>query len=387
MDVEVSETSNISFDTAEKIQVPHNMPKTPRRASQVFNFLTQKRSSSPNPSSERPLPDLPSYFSSPSDEGHVKAKPRGRSRSHFSDDSSDHSTSNNSRTVIPSVSSHNTRPSSKDSDTCHSHSKIPTVNISQPMSLRSRSGSRSQSRSGSQSRSRSPSGSTSSGRGRGREAERVGKYLPPNTPDPVLGVEDPDGPRPVKLIHRGQMKVVVTAPTPSHHNNGSVTPSRIPRGPRTLKNQPRDVERRSTLLDRSNSQNSNSDPFTVHSQPQKEKPVSRSRSGSSSSLLDFNSRPSLDERPSRRSKKILEDAAGKENNLGLAVQPDIPFTPYRSNSRLQRSAIDVTVFQPPSPASSSELSPVGKQIMMDLRMQKKMSRKDRERSKKSENRF
>ncbi|KAJ7612513.1 hypothetical protein DFH06DRAFT_1484905 [Mycena polygramma] len=61
-------------------------PQTPQRASQVFGFLTDKRRSRVAEDDERSLPELPSAFSSPSDEDSPPA--RGRSRSHFSSDSS-----------------------------------------------------------------------------------------------------------------------------------------------------------------------------------------------------------------------------------------------------------------------------------------------------------
>ncbi|KAJ7442256.1 hypothetical protein FB451DRAFT_1105769 [Mycena latifolia] len=61
-------------------------PKTPQRASQVFGFLTDKRRSRAVEDDERSLPELPSAFSSPSTEDSPPA--RGRSRSHFSSDSS-----------------------------------------------------------------------------------------------------------------------------------------------------------------------------------------------------------------------------------------------------------------------------------------------------------
>jgi hypothetical protein len=78
----------------------------------------------------------------------------------------------------------------------------------------------------------------------------------------------------------------------------------------------------------------------------------------------------------------------KENSMALSVKPDIPSTPLRSKSTdsraLFRAAVDPSVFRPPvgmvpSPASSSELSPVGRQLMMNLRKQRMTARElDRE---------
>jgi hypothetical protein len=89
LEVELSDLS----DLAETPPRPsHNSPyavpdpKTPQRASQVFGFLTDKRRSRAPEDDERSLPELPSTFSSPSDEGSPPVL--DRSRSHFSSDSS-----------------------------------------------------------------------------------------------------------------------------------------------------------------------------------------------------------------------------------------------------------------------------------------------------------
>ncbi|KAF7308793.1 hypothetical protein MKEN_01078700 [Mycena kentingensis (nom. inval.)] len=63
-------------------------PNTPRRASQIFGFLTQKRESGFVLDDERSLPDLPSEHSSPSSLESRPPPARNRSRSHFSSDSS-----------------------------------------------------------------------------------------------------------------------------------------------------------------------------------------------------------------------------------------------------------------------------------------------------------
>jgi hypothetical protein len=69
----------------------------------------------------------------------------------------------------------------------------------------------------------------------------------------------------------------------------------------------------------------------------------------------------------------------KENMaaFGLSASPELPHTPLRSNSSraLSRSAVTMASFKPPegmtpSPASSSELSPVGKTMMQDVRRQR-----------------
>ncbi|KAI4523381.1 hypothetical protein K525DRAFT_178667, partial [Schizophyllum commune Loenen D] len=66
-------------------------PKTPQRASQIFGFITEKRRSqtldaaNSAKSNDKGLPQLPSYFSSPSDDGHEESRPTSRKgRSHTS---------------------------------------------------------------------------------------------------------------------------------------------------------------------------------------------------------------------------------------------------------------------------------------------------------------
>jgi len=81
----------------------------------------------------------------------------------------------------------------------------------------------------------------------------------------------------------------------------------------------------------------------------------------------------------------------KENQLSLSVRQEIPATPLRSNTTsgsrsLFRSVVHQGMFQPPvgmtpSPTSSSEMSPVGRQMMMDVRQQRLKAREtDREKS-------
>ncbi|KAJ6607507.1 hypothetical protein B0H10DRAFT_552654 [Mycena sp. CBHHK59/15] len=222
-------------------------PKTPQRASQVFGFLTEKRRSrvtdDSDGRSERSLPQLPSTFSSPSDED----LPRGRSRSHFSSDSSADSI------VAPLP-------------------VIPTEEQSHPhLAIES------------------------------QHAENVTK----KTND-------------VKILMAGPTKVIVTAPTPSfHHDN-----------------------------------------------------TSRSSGSGSGSVGSVGS-----EKSKRRSILAVFE---KENDRHLSAKQELPRTPIRTTSisrPFQRGAVNASVYRAPaSPASSSELSPAGQQLMEDLRRQRSRAR-------------
>jgi len=92
-------------------------------------------------------------------------------------------------------------------------------------------------------------------------------------------------------------------------------------------------------------------------------------------------------------KSLLSGVFDKENHTlsslgGLSAIPDIPVTPIRTRSVL-RSAVSPGSFRPPkgmvpSPASSEELSPVGKTIMEDVRRQRGKIREVRERERERE---
>ncbi|KAJ7043593.1 hypothetical protein C8F04DRAFT_1028537 [Mycena alexandri] len=86
LEVELSDISETPPRPSRNSPYAVQDPRTPQRASQVFDFLTDKRRSQIVEDDERSLPELPSAFSSPSSEGSPPA--RGRSRSHFSSDSS-----------------------------------------------------------------------------------------------------------------------------------------------------------------------------------------------------------------------------------------------------------------------------------------------------------
>jgi len=370
MEVELSictEESPQIVDESYVAEEPYSKdPKTPaRRASRVFDFLTEKkRSRAPEECFDRPLPDPPSAFSSPSDKGSTE----GPLRSHFSSDNSTcESAYYSPATSIPLVQDtpqHRRSNAASETGTRNHrfsvHTPAPKVRVETDSSILSPTA-----------------------------VQNISDTVPSD-----LKPEDVQQARKVKVIMNAPTKVIVTAATPSTADVENRPPTRIPRGPRSLKQARRNSikgKQRPTLLDRSNSANSSAspvkDPFTpVPSRPRK--PHSQRVSSTSSwSLAESDYQLARQEdakvRKSRResgTRTVLE----KENNLGrgLSVKSEIPSTPMRSGSSkssrsLFRSIVDPGVFQPPpSPASSTELSPVGQKMMLDARKQRVRVRKD-----------
>ncbi|KAJ7668323.1 hypothetical protein B0H17DRAFT_1087772 [Mycena rosella] len=257
-------------------------PKTPQRASQVFGFLTDKRRSRAVEDDERSLPEVPSAFSSPSDEASPPA--RGRSRSHFSSDSSADS-------INPTA--------------------LPTT-----------------------------------------PTETRFHDVPAEPPAPANDVQ-------VIMAH-GPTKVIVTAPTPSYHDN--VAPMRVPRGPRS---HPR--QRAGSGRERQ------ADSFTAI--PSR-RHVSRRSSASNSSIpvsLGERVEPGLVKTASKGSKRrSILAVFEKENHL--AARQELPRTPIRTGSISRPFQRGATHRAPASPASSLELSVAGQQLMVDLRQQRMKAR-------------
>ncbi|KAJ3906307.1 hypothetical protein F5879DRAFT_797858 [Lentinula edodes] len=381
MEVELSATTESSqiIDSPYITENPHNNldrdPKTPRRASEVFGFLAEKRKSRPTEETfDKLLSKPPSTFSSPSD----KDPSESTALSRFSEDSS--MFNHNPPIVTPS------RDASSSEFSRHSNSNTYP----------------------------NPSSNPSSQRPVSRMLFEDGRAS--RVPQQQL-TDQPSGPieedvREVKVILIAPTKVIVTAPTPLADTSDRPT-TRMTRGPRSLhrhrsRNNAKERGYREGLVERSNSSNS-SDPFTpIPSRPMK----LRSSSGSLSlTYMDSktthshghisNPMPLGKESRSRRhgsTKSLMSAVFDKENShnhtLGLVATPDIPFTPVRSNSSsrssLLRAAVTAASFKPPrdmtpSPASSTELSPVGKMMMMDVRRQKIMMRgtQEKERSQKS----
>ncbi|KAG7094067.1 hypothetical protein E1B28_007687 [Marasmius oreades] len=332
-------------------------PKTPFRASQVFRFFTERRGSRPPEDCERSLPDLPSVFSSPSDKDSTESS---TSRS-----PSDRS-SCNAMPLIPATPT----PTATLSNLGHHRSHAISCELSEPDSKTQKYASQILPR------AHSPfeTGSTTCIGSHGGVISLAEQ--PGDTSDDVTELIQV---RKVKVIMTVPTKVIVTAPTPSNNPEHNKLPTRIPRGPRSLqKRSTRNglKEYRPSLLDRSNSRSTVqiTDPFTpTISHPRK---LHRTSSSTSLNSTDRHNSEPLKYRKSTTSG--LREALQKENNLGLCVKNNLPFTPIRSNSSrssLFRTVVTPSSFRPPpgaipSPASSSELSPVGRQMMIDARNSK-----------------
>ncbi|KAL4261239.1 hypothetical protein AB1N83_007911 [Pleurotus pulmonarius] len=367
-------------------------PATPQRASQIFRFLTNKRYD--HDTNERSLPEPPSAFSSPSDEG---CNPE-ITKSHFSED-----TSFDADSIAPSTDSHNIPPNT---DTRSSFIHVSTSTLQSafiPCTPSKRS-----------------------------SASIPASHIPVVNEQETQETQDDDTRlgvkatpfNKVKVIMNGPTKVIVTAPTPCE-NPLVGSGVRIPRGPRAPSSRRRTSHPRPPprprLVERSNSTSS-----SIANQPTK--PTSRdsytaipsrhkragSRTSSQVSVVDVsfeqkdieNVKPVIDKRPIRPSRSegsrdLLSQAIAsqfeKENASlgsgdGLTAVAPLPFTPMRTHSAgrssLWRTAVTPSMFRPPpgmapSPASSSELSPVAKEMMLNLRQQRTKAREaERERGKK-----
>ncbi|KAF9006067.1 hypothetical protein BDQ17DRAFT_1352666 [Cyathus striatus] len=361
MDVELSLTSESSgliiHTIKEEEPIKAINPVTPRRASQVFGFLTERRRS-------KNLPDPPSVFSSPSEDGCSQHD----LRSHFSDTSSEcrASPSNNNNSAMP-----------YSSDTHRGPHRISTSSISRPMPLSKRS-------------SHASLNSNSQHVPRSRRESIVCDIAFDQAEDEDN--EDPDiqTAQKVRVIMSGPTKVIVTAPTPSQTH---ITPSRIPHGPRAPRRRSASGGYRSRpvmLTERSNTTVSRPSTQETHIPTPSSKRKTSALHKTSSALCE-NGHPlqGLERRKESISSKTgLENKAG----LGLSVKTEIPLTPLRTNSStcarspLYRTTVNRDMFKPPpgmtpSPASTSEMSPVGRQLMMDIRQQRMAAREvDREKT-------
>lgn len=370
MEVELSIATDFSacvdYPDQNQTRSPYENPdsKTPQRASQVFDFLTERRRSTKVSESDRPPPDLPSAFSSPSDEDSPPTMPLP----HASLDTS---------SELPYLPSRNATipPLDSDDDT---HIHPPTLKprtLFQPITTRA------------------PYLPTRARRNTIQES----RVETPRTPSKHRV------PGNVQVLMAGPTKVIVTAPTPSSITN--TPPSRIPRGPRAQAKRRSSgsmKKQRPTLTERSGSgsnASSSKDPFTpLPPRQHKAHRSTTSLASSSANLLQESDMPSTArpvEKTSRSESHTGKSNVGseKENNLGLSATPEFPLTPLRSHSgsassrsSLFRPTVNADMFKPPqgmtpSPTSSSELSPVGQQMMSDLRKQRMRAREvDRQRS-------
>ncbi|KAJ6591592.1 hypothetical protein DFH09DRAFT_974775 [Mycena vulgaris] len=258
-------------------------PKTPQRASQVFGFLTDKRRSRAVEDDERSLPELPSTFSSPSDEASPPV--RSRSRSHFSSDSSADSIEPAAPVPVTPIETH-----------------FHPVDLHRDITARAND---------------------------------------------------------VQVImENGPTKVIVTAPTPSYHDN--IVPMRIPRGPRSHHRQ-----RAGSGRERQ------ADSFTA---VPSRRHVSRRTSASTSipvSLAERVEPPQVKTSTKGKRRSILA-VFEKENHL--SAKQELPRTPIRTGSISRPFQRGATHRAPASPASSLELSAAGQQLMVDLRQQRMHAR-------------
>ena len=365
MEVELSMTIDISQDL-EDLNKNHpylnSNPNTPQRASQVFGFLTRGKQSKPVEEIERSLPELPSAFSSPSDEN----VPRDKLQSHFSDNSSQFTfVASRFSTAL----SDDTSPIPRARFSLMTHTPF---SLDRPASQELRSTFSDDS----------------------HDFHVPANLVQSHTPDAGKTFNDVSAfskQNEIKVIMDGPTKVIVTAPTPSANHQAS---PRIPRGPRAFPRRSSGSvkRRRSALVELSNSTSpSTKDPFI--SAPSRRRTQTHHRSNSQNSTVSSSRKISdgSTDYISKPTKLISTVPQQKENHLSLSVRQELPATPLRSTTSsgsrsLFRSVVHQGKFQPPagmppSPASSSEMSPVGRQMMMDVRQQRLKAREaDREKS-------
>ena len=350
MEVELSLSADISreMEGFNQKNNPYGSsdPSTPQRASQVFEFLTKaKQSKPPNPDFDRTLPELPSCFSSPSDEN--------ASREYFEPplpaDLANFQFNPTRFSVIPMPLFDETPKKPRPHSTLVEGSP-PFADLNEPRSAFSDDS---------------------------HDVHFAPKksFHVPETPAPTIPSAQDDRQNAIKVLLNGQTKVIVTAPTPGTGYEG---PSRL-RGPRAPPRRSSLNRRRSALVEVSNSSpTSSADPFNV---PSKRKSHSRSNSQSSNRSSRSYDRQH-GENHKRNDGSVGPSHNRKENHLGLSVKAEIPSTPLRSNTgsrSLLRTVVQQAMFRPPldnvpSPASSSDMSPMGRQIMTDVREQRMRSR-------------
>jgi hypothetical protein len=366
MEVELSMTTDISQDLEnlnKNYPYMNNNPSTPQRASQVFGFLTRGKQSKPveEIEIERSLPELPSAFSSPSDEN----VSRDKFESHFSDNSSDLTFAASRISTMPTFLSDDISRTSRVRSSLSTH--VP-FSLDRPASQELRSTFSDDS----------------------HDPHVPANLHAPNAENPFNDVPAFSKQNDIKVIMNGPTKVIVTAPTPSANHE-----ARIPRGPRSIPRRSSSSikRRRSALVELASSTSSSKmDPFTAVPSRRRTQTHQHHRSNSQKPLVSV-SRKNWDgptDYISKPTKLISTAPQQKENQLSLSVQQEIPATPLRSNTTGSRSLFRSIVHQgmsrppvgmTPSPASSSEMSPVGRQIMMDVRQQRLKAREaDREKA-------
>jgi hypothetical protein len=359
MEVEVNssyDTSGEELDRYSKTNSSYTCsdPTTPQRASQIFGFLTRQNQSKPPINVDGALPDPPSCFSSPSEESI-----NSRRRSFENRDSLANISFNPQRFSAP--------PIPRDHDTqrlSRIHSSI--VDATQRPDIR---------------HSHTPHSAFSDDSHDCHYDKIAAPFNLPPSVTPTSNVEDAKR-NDVHILMTGPTKVILTAPTPGTNHVG---PSRLLSGPRrpNRKSSSGSIKRRRSVLGEvsSNSSTIAGDPFLIVS-PKKSH---RDRRNSTSSSRSF-SRQEYERneiyishpkkaRPSSPAQNVNNL---KENQLSLSVKNELPSTPLRSNTNASSRSLFRNVVQPgmvrtparPDPNLSSELSPVGRQIMDDVRQQR-----------------
>lgn len=377
MEVELSIGSNssVNLDSVVEDNGPYinSTSRSQQRASQVFTFLTQKRQSSIRDDASQCLPEVPTMSRSSS------AHSSTQSQQTCIDNASEISGEPSNDPATPVPRRNDTRiPQYAVQSRRHSSSldaltatRIPSPIPSRPRSAASHAGS-----------------------------DRYSYYddIPENEAVVQTIHQDNERTNEVRVLMTGPTKVIVTAPTPLGPH---VTPSLIPRGSSapSKKRSSSSVKSRPLLTECSNSASCSSastkDGYTHISRPYKQRRArtssnsSRTRVGTSTFRSPERNKGKLD----ATSKKASFYAHKKENESTLSIKASLPSTPIRAHSStLDTRSLFRAIVAPggcrlpstphASPASSSELSPVGRQLMMDVRQQRMKAREsERERSK------
>ncbi|KIY71866.1 hypothetical protein CYLTODRAFT_440959 [Cylindrobasidium torrendii FP15055 ss-10] len=332
MDAEASNVSQLSGQLDNQLKsAPGPVvvePATPQKAIDVFGFLAERRRSRPPESMpvdyNRDLPDPPSCFSSPSDAHEV-----GPSR---------YSAADTSFGVISLNTNESEAPAMKNP----LDDSIIDIFTSY------------------------------------QRAQRNPLVTPvPQEKVPVTAAtsHETEAERQVKVLFTNPQTVMVTAPTPGHYMEGYE--SRIPRGPRAHKS-------RSTHERRSSRTHS---PRAAAAE-EAHRHASRAHKAAGTPPKDrFTSIPS---RPRKMQPRVSSNSSSRSNrdkengSSTLMAKTDIPHTPMRmssnsSTSKLLRSVITPTSFIKPTKAEmepdlSADLSPIGKDLMREMRRQRSTPR-------------
>ncbi|KAJ7765426.1 hypothetical protein DFH07DRAFT_1058872 [Mycena maculata] len=183
------------------------------------------------------------------------------------------------------------------------------------------------------------------------------------------------------LMAHGPTRVIVTAPTPSFHQDNTAAPARAPRGPRALHQRrepptrdaftalpPRRVSRRASSLESAGAGRVESAPAVgrhATADRMAERPGSRRDEAPASSSKSKEKTPA---RAGSKRRSIL--AVFEKENKHLSARAELPRTPIRTGT-ISRP---YQMRPPVSPASSLELSAAGRELMVDLRQQRRGAR-------------